>query len=74
VAKLLTYGNTRAQAVSRMRQALDETVLEGISSTIPLHRKLMDEPGFTAGGFNIHHLEHLFEQGFSQFAEISHER
>ena len=74
VAKLLTYGNTREEAVHRMRQALGETVLEGISSTIALHSRLMDEPGFLAGGYNIHHLEHLFEQGFGQFAETPYER
>jgi len=74
VAKVLTYGSNREAAVSRMRQALAETVLEGISCTIPLHRRLMDEPGFTAGGYNIHHLEHLFEQGFGQSAESPHER
>lgn len=57
VAKLLAHGSTRAEAITRMKGALSETVLEGISSTIGLHSTLMAEPGFVEGGFDIHHLE-----------------
>jgi acetyl-CoA carboxylase biotin carboxylase subunit len=64
VAKLLTHAVCRDGAISRMRAALDEVVIEGIETTVPLHRRLMDEPIFMKGGFNIHHLEHLFEKGF----------
>jgi len=62
-AKVLTHGDTRAQALARMRGALSEVMLEGVESNLALHRRLMEEPGFIRGGFNIHHLEHLLEQG-----------
>lgn len=57
VAKFLAFGDTREQAITRMRGALSEAELIGLKSNIPLHRELMDEPGFVAGGFDIHHLE-----------------
>jgi acetyl-CoA carboxylase, biotin carboxylase subunit len=63
IGKLLTHGATREQAVARMRVALDEFVVAGIDTTIPLHRELMQEPGFRKGGFDIHHLERLIEGG-----------
>jgi acetyl-CoA carboxylase biotin carboxylase subunit len=63
IGKLLTHGATRDEAIARMRVALDEIVIAGVDTTVPLHRKLMLDPGFTTGGFNIHHLEHLIEQG-----------
>lgn len=69
IGKILAHGASRAEAISRMRQALDEVVLKGIESNIALHRKVMDEPGFCAGGYNIHHLEHLFAQGFGPHSE-----
>jgi acetyl-CoA carboxylase biotin carboxylase subunit len=43
--------------MARMRTALGETVVEGIQTNIPLHRELMNDPGFIAGGTNIHYLE-----------------
>jgi acetyl-CoA carboxylase biotin carboxylase subunit len=66
VAKIIAHGATRAEAITRMRRALDETTLDGIASNIPLHLALMDEAGFRAGGFDIHHLERLLEAGFGQ--------
>lgn len=63
IGKLLTHGATRSQALARMRVALDETVVEGVDTTIALHRELMREPGFREGGFDIHHLERLIENG-----------
>ncbi|MCT8179213.1 acetyl-CoA carboxylase biotin carboxylase subunit [Variovorax sp. CY25R-8] len=68
VAKLLTHAATRDEAIARMRGALDETLVEGIETTVALHRRLMDEPGFGAGGFDIHHLERLLEAGTLQGA------
>lgn len=59
VAKLLTHGATRDEAISRMRAALAETLVKGIETTIPLHQQLMLEPGFMRGGSDIHHLERL---------------
>jgi acetyl-CoA carboxylase biotin carboxylase subunit len=63
VAKLLTHAPSRDEAIARMRGALDETLVEGIETTIALHRRLMDEAGFCAGGFDIHHLERLIKAG-----------
>jgi len=57
IGKIIVYGDTREQAIARMRTALDETVVEGISSNIPLHRELMVDAKFIEGGTNIHYLE-----------------
>jgi acetyl-CoA carboxylase, biotin carboxylase subunit len=57
VAKLLTYGDTREQAMARMRIALSETVIEGISTNIALHKMLLDDSHFMDGGTSIHYLE-----------------
>ena len=62
IAKLIVHGDTREQALARMRTALSETVIEGIHSNIPLHRDLMADAGFGEGGTNIHYLE----KGLSQ--------
>ena len=64
VAKLLCHGATRAEAIGRMRGALSELVAEGIATTAPLHARLMREPGFVAGGTDIHHLERLMASGW----------
>jgi acetyl-CoA carboxylase biotin carboxylase subunit len=57
IGKLITHGPTRDIALARMRTALDETIIEGIKTNIPLHRKLVDDAAFQAGGTNIHYLE-----------------
>ncbi|HEY7472833.1 MAG TPA: acetyl-CoA carboxylase biotin carboxylase subunit [Gemmatimonadota bacterium] len=57
VAKVLTHGNDRAQAIARMRVALDEFVVEGIATTIPLHRRLIQEPRFLAGELHTRFVE-----------------
>jgi acetyl-CoA carboxylase biotin carboxylase subunit len=58
IAKVITYGDTRAQAVARMSIALSEMVVEGIKTNIPLHRELMADLKFVEGGTSIHYLEH----------------
>jgi acetyl-CoA carboxylase biotin carboxylase subunit len=58
IAKVITYGVTRAQAVARMEIALSEMVVEGIKTNIPLHRELMVDGKFVDGGTSIHYLEH----------------
>jgi acetyl-CoA carboxylase biotin carboxylase subunit len=58
IGKLIAYGETRAIAIARMCNALDEVHIEGIKTNIALHRNLMDDPLFKAGGTNIHYLEH----------------
>ncbi len=49
VAKLIAYGSDRTQAIARMRRALDMFVVEGIYTSIPLHRRILDHPDFIAG-------------------------
>ena len=58
VGKVISYGATREQAISRMQIALSEMVVEGILTNIPLHRELMTDGRFAEGGTNIHYLEH----------------
>jgi acetyl-CoA carboxylase, biotin carboxylase subunit len=57
IGKLITYGDTREQAIARMRVALSEMVIEGIQTNIPLHQELMNDAAFVAGGVSIHYLE-----------------
>ena len=57
IGKVITYGGDRAQALARMRIALSEMIVEGIQTNLPLHRQLMDDTHFIAGGTNIHYLE-----------------
>jgi acetyl-CoA carboxylase biotin carboxylase subunit len=57
IGKLICYGDTRAQALARMRIALSEMVVEGILTNIPLHRELMMDEKFILGGTSIHYLE-----------------
>jgi len=62
IGKLITYGATREQAIRRMSIALSEAAVEGILTNIPLHRELMLDPKFVAGGTSIHYLEHKLEE------------
>jgi acetyl-CoA carboxylase biotin carboxylase subunit len=57
VAKLIAYGNNRTEALARMRRALDTLVIEGVKTTAPLHRKIMDHPDFISGGFSTKWME-----------------
>ena len=57
LAKLLTWGHDREDAISRMRTALDETVIEGVDNLIPLHRRIMDEDDFLARRVTIQYIE-----------------
>jgi len=61
IGKLVAHGEDRNMAIARMRMALDEMVLNGIDTNIPLHRWLLLDPGFIKGGFNIHYLEKRLE-------------
>tara|TARA_R110000782_G_scaffold3946_11_gene14040 strand:- start:232 stop:1584 length:1353 start_codon:yes stop_codon:yes gene_type:complete len=51
IAKLITTAQTREEAINKMKRALDEFVIEGISTTIPFHRQLMDHPDYLAGNY-----------------------
>ncbi len=57
IAKIISYGDDRSIALARMRTALDETVVDGIRSNIPLHQDLVRDTEFARGGVNIHYLE-----------------
>ena len=57
IGKLITYGESRDVAIARMRHALDELVVEGIKTNIPLQQKIMADENFGTGGTNIHYLE-----------------
>ncbi|MGH8398135.1 MAG: acetyl-CoA carboxylase biotin carboxylase subunit [Gammaproteobacteria bacterium] len=57
IAKIIAYGDDRASALARMRMAMQEIVVEGIKTNIPLHQELFSDSAFIAGGTNIHYLE-----------------
>ena len=57
IAKVITYGKTREEAVSRMKRALSEFVIEGVHTTIPFHLKLLEHETFVSGEFNTKFLE-----------------
>jgi acetyl-CoA carboxylase biotin carboxylase subunit len=59
VAKLIVHAPTREEAINRLRRALEEFVVVGIQTTIPLHQKIVDDPGFQSGDYTIHWLEHF---------------
>lgn len=62
IAKLISYGATRDQAIARMSIALSEMVVEGINTNIPLHRELLQDARFREGGTSIHYLEEKLAQ------------
>jgi len=61
IGKLIAHGETREEAIARLRVALDEMVLKGMVSNIALHQRLIRDPGFCRGGTNIHYLETLLK-------------
>jgi acetyl-CoA carboxylase biotin carboxylase subunit len=63
VAKLVVHGNTRNECLMRLRRALDEFVIEGIDTTIPLHARLVAEPAFIDGAYDIRWLERFVAGG-----------
>jgi acetyl-CoA carboxylase biotin carboxylase subunit len=57
IAKLIVYGTSRAGAMRRLRRALEEFVIDGIKTTIPLHQALIEDPDFVSGDYTIKWLE-----------------
>ena len=57
IAKLITTAQTREEAINKMKRALDEFVIEGIKTTIPFHRQLMDDPNYRAGNYTTAFME-----------------
>ncbi|MBR4932786.1 MAG: acetyl-CoA carboxylase biotin carboxylase subunit [Alphaproteobacteria bacterium] len=69
VAKLIVHGRTRNGALMRLRRALEEFVIEGISTTIPLHQKIIANPEFLDGQYNIHWLEKFIDEHKDEIIE-----
>ena len=67
IAKLITFGRDREEAIMRMRRALEMFIVEGIHTTIPLHRRILADPDFQAGKFDTGYMDRLL-------AKIRHER
>lgn len=57
IAKLITTAQTREEAINKMKRALDEFVIEGVKTTIPFHRQLMDEPDYVSGNYTTKFME-----------------
>ncbi len=62
IGKLISYGSTRDEALARMRNALDEIIIDGIKTNIELHRRILNNKAFIAGGTNIHYLEKMLKE------------
>jgi len=62
IAKLMTHGRDRAEAIARMKRSLDVMVVEGIRTNIPLHRRIMEDPDFIAGRFDTSFMERFAPQ------------
>jgi acetyl-CoA carboxylase biotin carboxylase subunit len=59
IAKVITHGRDRQESIARMRRALDEFVIEGIKTTIPLHKRILNDPDFQKG-----HVSTIFIERF----------
>jgi acetyl-CoA carboxylase biotin carboxylase subunit len=57
VAKIITWGRDRMESIVRMRRALEETVIEGIDTTIPLHLRILKDPAFLRGDIHTGYLD-----------------
>jgi len=62
IAKLIVHGRTRNGVLMRLRRSLEEFVIEGIPTTIPLHQKIVTHPEFIDGQYNIHWLENFLKK------------
>jgi acetyl-CoA carboxylase biotin carboxylase subunit len=62
VAKIITHGRDRQEAIARMRRTLEMTVIEGIKTSIPLHLKILSEPDFIAGRLSTHFMERFMPE------------
>ncbi len=62
IAKLIVHGTNRNECMLRLRRALEEFVIGGIDTTLPLHRRIINQPDFINGDYNIHWLERFLEK------------
>jgi acetyl-CoA carboxylase biotin carboxylase subunit len=60
IAKLIVHGKTREEAMARMKRVLEECVIEGVKTTLPLHRRIFEDPDFQKGRFSTSFLERFF--------------
>ena len=63
IGKLIVHGRNRVECLMRLRRALDEFVVDGIKTTIPLFQRSVDEPDIVAGDYDIHWLEKYLAKG-----------
>ncbi|GGH22656.1 biotin carboxylase /acetyl-CoA carboxylase carboxyltransferase subunit alpha [Cribrihabitans marinus] len=66
IAKLIVHGRDRPEALARLDRALGELIVDGIDSTIPLFRRLLQDPAVQSGKYNIHWLEHWLESNLAE--------
>jgi len=59
IAKLIVYGKDRSEAIMKMRSALEEFIIEGVNTTIPFHKKVLNNPDFISGHFHTNFIEKL---------------
>ena len=59
IAKLIVYGKDRSEAIMKMRSALEEFIIEGVNTTIPFHKRVMNNPDFISGNFHTNFIEKL---------------
>jgi acetyl-CoA carboxylase biotin carboxylase subunit len=62
IAKIITWGRDRQEAIARMKRTLDMTVIEGIRTSVPLHQKILNEPDFHAGRLSTSFMERFMPQ------------
>jgi acetyl-CoA carboxylase, biotin carboxylase subunit len=72
IAKLITFGKDRAEAIMRMQRALEMFIVEGIHTTIPLHRRILADPEFRAGNIDTKYVERLLARMNEERAEETH--
>ncbi len=63
IAKLIVFGDDRPACLARLGRALEEFVVDGVDTTLPLHRRILDEPDFIEGRYDIHWLEQFLARG-----------
>jgi acetyl-CoA carboxylase biotin carboxylase subunit len=66
IAKLIVHGRDRDEALARMSRALGELIVDGVDSTVPLFRDLLEDPDVRSGDYNIHWLEHWLERTYAK--------
>jgi acetyl-CoA carboxylase biotin carboxylase subunit len=71
IAKLISHGKDRAEAIMRMRRALEMFIVEGIHTTIPLHRRILADADFQAGNFDTKYMERFLAKVQEERAQES---